>query len=35
MTDKVKFWVLLVLLVLSIVLLFVANTNYNNVLLGK
>ena len=35
MTDKVKFWILLVLLVLSIVLLFVANTNYNNVLLGK
>lgn len=35
MNEKTKFWILLALLITSLVLLFIANTNYNNVLLGK
>lgn len=35
MSEKTKFWILLVLLALSIVLVVVLNTGYNKILLGR
>jgi hypothetical protein len=35
MSDKTKFWVLLVLLMLSIALAVILNTNFNKILLGS
>ena len=34
MSEKTKFWLLLALLILSIVLVVVLNTSYNKALLG-
>jgi len=34
MSEKTKFWILLILLLLSIALLVVLNTGYNHVLLS-
>jgi hypothetical protein len=34
MSEKTKFYILLVLLILSIILVIVLNTSYNKVLLG-
>jgi hypothetical protein len=34
MSEKTKLWILMVLLILSIILLIVLNTGYNQALLG-